>query len=320
MRNLTQLAPLVAAAILWTEASPRASDDVLPHLVFARQQGDLCSIETWHPVEIRPRVLATSIGACPENLFVSNKTLLFQSSDTIREIPIVDRDSESKSQQLPALDFDAYRNDLSTKPDDDALALTRSRELTVVALGYLPDGQMGLQARLEMVPGDTFNYLFGLNDGTWTIQDAIWCDRSDKKCEFPSLQTRTARPAEWLESQQIWHNDIRKNPYFVKEDAFSIPNDAVPIFGTQLVFRIGTGQTQLNFANVLDFDSATPQASAVELIVDGKPSKPLSESRCLTSLVDRFVLVEDSAGSLNLWSLESGESVFGPLVHAVWTN
>ena len=312
-----RLAPL-AIVFLWSEASSQVSE--LPRLLLARERNGSCSIEIWHPVESKPHVLATA-ETCPEGLFVSNKTLLFSDSNTISKILLSDRSQEATSQALPNLDFDVHRANLSVKPNDDDYLLVRDRKLTVMKLGHFPDGHMGLQARLEMATNDSFNYLFKLTEGEWSIHDSLWCNGIDDKCTFAELHSQSTDSVEWQESRQIWHGEIRENPYFVKEEMFDFPNDALPVFGTRLVFRIGIGQTDLTFTTFLDTASLTTYAFGVELAVDGVSSKLLSERQCSTNLADRFVLVEKlPGGAPELWSLESGESVFGPLVHAAWVD
>lgn len=317
-----KLAQLVLFAVVFTsvEASPSTPASELPNLLFARDLSDLCSIELWHPQRSKSQLL-TITDSCPEDLFSIGTSILFKERNTIREISLDDDGSEAGTFELPNLDFEVLRGKLSIKPDEDYLLLAKNTKLDVIKIGRLGDGRIGMHTRLEMFTDDSFNYLFILTAGVWDVSDELRCDRPRQICAFAELQSRSSKSDQWQQNRRIWHQAIRNNSHFAKEDMFSSPGNTVPVFGTELVFRVDNSQTSLLFTTIMDMDTAQVHANGATLILDEGTNKKLCPEKCTTNLVDRFILIDKmQSAPLELWDLYTGESVFGPLVHASWID
>lgn len=291
-------------------------------LLFSKELQDSCEISIWDPNLAEADILATE-DSCPKAIFLSpDESRLYVVDDNlIREVPFDSQQPARVAAELPDLNFLAYQDIVSVQPSAEYLQISM-KTMIPLAVGYQVDGRLALRALLRMAADDSYNYLFTLEDGVWEITDERWCDRMERQCEFESLQGKTMSVWDWEANHEIWHEDIRNNPYFVDEESMFSPDQFGDAYSIRRSFLIDNETVSLSFTTSPSHHySDETDTFSINLEIGDKPPIVLSEGQCLTALADRYILVRQFRGeTLEVIDMGTGSSVFGPLKHAIWID
>jgi ankyrin repeat protein len=292
-------------------------------LLFARQTDDDCVIGLWDSRSGDSAELART-AKCPDDVFVSEDGhSAFVIDGTVLRIVSIGNSADSTEVALPDPDYRAWVDQMTLRPDQNPDYLPSMPTMRPIGVGRFDDGSLGLLASLWMPADDEFHYLFRRDGGQWSIAEARWCNRLG--CEEPIdlLSFRSTNIWNWPETSMIWHENLTSNLFFLEESVQMVDLEFEDYQAAvyQRRFEIDGALSVLRFSTSPSEHSDTDHTFGIELTIDGKPPRELSGNQCLTSLVGRFILVNEFfGGRFEVTDLGTGKTVVGDLKAALWLD
>ena len=324
------LRPTLLALALWLLPAVAMSQVRSPFLLFAEQEDDVCNIRYWQ--EFAPEaVILGRVDECPDRLFVDarQRIVLLVDGAEIRRLRIYPA-AEMEPIPMPDLDYRAWLNDMEPRPDRNEDYQPGDQRLLPIAARYLEDGALGLVMSLGMPADDEYHYLFRHDEGGWTVVAGRWCHRwgcdvsEDASDPFlPSKYVSTRGGQSWREERMIWH------PSLLYSDLVSYRNERKHEVSPgryvgsvlEIGFKIDGKESTLTTYVRPSEHSDTLHTLGINLITASGEELNLSKNQCLTSIVGRYLLVNEFfRGRFELTDLSTGETLFDNLSTAAWID
>lgn len=304
-------------------ADRRAASRSHARLLFAREHDDGCVIGIWDSRSGETSELA-SIATCPDDLFVSqDRDSIFVLDGNAIQVLSVDGRARGGEVILPDLDYRAWLGQMDPRPDQNPDYLPSMPDLRPIGIGRFDDGALGLVVSLWMPADDEFHYLFRREAGQWSIVEAHWCDRWGCAETIDSLDFISSNVWSWPESSMIWHENLRLNPYFVDEsvELIDLEYESYQATVRERTFEIDGVGSVLRFSTSPSEHSDTNHTFGINLAIGAAEPVSLSENQCLTSLVGRYLLVNEFfGGRFEVTDIGTGKSVVADLQAAMWLD
>ena len=305
------------------DAARQAAARVHGRLLYGQQTGDGCVVGVWDSQSADSTELV-KIATCPEDLFVSKDgRFVFVVDDNTVMVLAIDGATDSAEVTLPDLDYRSWLGQMNPRPDQNPDYLPSMPDLRPAGIGRFDDGALGLVARLWMPADDEFHYLFRRDVGQWSIVEGRWCDRWGCDEPIDSLAIRSSDVWTWPESNMIWHENLRLNPFFVRESVefVDLEFESYQAAVYERTFDIDGIESILRFNTSPSEHSDTNHTFGIELVIDGEAPIQLSANQCLTSLVGQYILVNEFfGGRFEVIDIGTGKTEIAGLKAALWLD
>ncbi|MGB5448830.1 MAG: hypothetical protein WBM80_07900 [Woeseiaceae bacterium] len=299
-------------------------------LLFAQQSEEDCSIGYWHS-RTGETVILGRTPYCPDRLFVSrSRQIVFFVDGKYIRILNIRPTKELEPIPLPDLNHEVWLEKMDPRPDDDENYKHGVGMLLPIGIRYLEDGALAAVLNLGMPASDDYQFLFRLDDDGWSIIASRWCHRFG--CENPENPSdpfhsgnffSTVDSSGWPEERQVWHPSLIRSGYVVSrlEDKGEDSLDQYAASAVTLRLKIGDYRSVLTSSNWASEHSGVLSTFGVTLSIDSGPPKILSKQQCVTSIVGRYILVQEYfRGRFELTDLGTGETVMTSLSTAAWID
>jgi len=305
-------------------ASGKAESDEASRLVFAMRQDDACLIKLWRPASGQLRELAKLPG-CPEDLFLSpdGSAVFFVHNGAVHRRPFDASHSIPAPVTMPDMDVRSWEGQATIKPHIRDAEYMASFIMKPHAIGYLADGTVAMQAQMWQPADGSSDYLLVYVDGEWAFEGEMYCDKWDERCVFEELDGYSATSWGWQVDREIWRPSVQENSYFVRErrEAVDLKYENYQAGDVWRYFQVDGRNVELYIATSPSEHSDSDHMFTINLTIDDQPTKNLSDRQCMATLVGRHLLVyRYFGGGKEVTDIGTGESVFGPLEHALWFN
>ena len=294
-----------------------------PRLLYARIVDDHCQVGVWHAKSTNGTTLAET-DSCPELLFASAEgdTIFIVDNDQLRLVP-TDDSTPARVLPMPDSDYHSWASQAELTMHPKNLDMMGTTEMQPVAAGFLETGEVAVQMRLNGPADGSINYLLRFANGRWQIEDELGCGTWDIPCLIESLTFRSSDAWLWPAERLIWHPDVSSNPLVVHRSVESARPD-VEYWETSvytLEFEIDGSSSVLTFFGNPSEHTETIHILGIDLSIDGGPAINLSKNQCLTSIIGRYLLVEEFfQGRFGVTDLGTGEWLIGDLKAAMWLD
>lgn len=292
-------------------------DDRATRLLLARTAEPGCSLVVWEPTGSGETTVFESESSCPERVFMTDDdTVLLIEDNSVQVVPI-DGEKPRRSFELPEQELRAplaeLRAEVRESYDRDMGLAWMNPE--PVALGFLDTDAIGLALHLRGPADEIYAYLFGRSANAWELLAQKDCIRFDP-CVFPEIDGRAID--DWPDERAAWHPYLRQNPYFLGSE--SAPGDGASTRRkTTLRFNIEGNVSTVKFGTAADETTGRRVTISMELRVDDGDTVSLMKGPGASSFAGRYVLIHPAASAaVELFDLQTGRSVFGPLAAAAW--
>lgn len=307
-----------ARALLQPEAEP-------PRLLFARGAVEHCELILWNPRKKTENVVYTEEGECTSQYFVSDKThsLFVVSNGNVRTISL-NGDKDEETVMLPMQQFDtnlaALKIQVRETYGDNVGNAEEWMAADIVQVGRLESGELALVTHTGGPASETYGYVYARYGDQWKMIYHTECHRFDS-CRFSQVlgYSLNARPS----NLTIWHPNLRMNPYFQSKTTEPAPMGEYDIWNGTVLLDIDGQKSVIHYSTYKSGHCAGNCVSTrgLRLQLPGKDEQVLANYISNNSIVDRYALVRTKPrGYSELFSLATGESVFGKLQLAGWVH
>lgn len=292
-------------------------------LLYARQLESYCAIEIWDSRSGDTTELA-KFSSCPPTIFVSDDVeTVFLEGKAVIQLVSIDNPAEKSNIVLPNLDYRAWIDQMTLRVDRNPDYLPSITQMRPIGVGRFEDGSLGLLVSLGMPADDEYHYLFRHEEGTWSFEDERWCGRWGCENPIDALAFKSSDAWVWPESRRIQHPKIALNPFFSDHsvEMVDLEYESYQAATHHCKFEIDGVPSVVTAYTSPSEHSATDHTFSIELAVDGKPPISLSDNQCLSSVVGRFILVQEFfRGRFEVTDIGNGETVIGDLSAAMWLD
>jgi hypothetical protein len=290
-------------------------------LLYAKTVEDQCVVGVWNSATGVSATLA-NFASCPDEMFVSDDNrLVFVVDDERLRIVSIDHSAADTEVALPDPDYRTWVEQMTPRPDQNPDYLPSMTNMTPKQVSLLDNGSLALILSLWMPADDEFQYLFRRDDGQWSIVEGQWCHRWGCETALGPLTSKSTR--NWPESRMVWHAAMQLNPFLSRQSLEMVDLEYEDYQGTthRHEFEIDGSISTLSAYTSPSEHSDTSHTFGINLVVDGKAPRSLSNKQCLTSIVGRYILVyEFFQGRFEVTDLGTGATVIGGLKTALWLD
>ena len=294
-----------------------------PRLLFARLVDDQCQIGVWQAAS-KSSITLIEVETCPDHVFASATGDSAFVVDQDRLYVLSTRNpAQNSAMPMPSTEYRDWepRAELTMHPNN--LSMIGTTVMEPVAAGFLASGEVGLQLRLNGPADGSINYLLRYADDNWQIVEELGCGTWDIPCLIELLQFKSSDSWLWPEDRLIWHPAVATNSFFMDATVESARPD-LDYWETSLytlALKIDDVTSTLTFVGNPSEHTDTIHIFGIDLRIDDSPAINLSANQCLTSLVGRYLLVEEFfQGRFAVTDLGTGDTLIGDLKAAMWID
>ena len=307
---------LLAVGVFLAESIPAAEQ-----LLVAREVDDRCDVSLWNSRSGVAQRLE-SFEHCPDRLFISEAraSVFYLVDTTIFQISIQDAAAPKAIAKVPDLTFETIAKEALSRPLTKYENMTASSIMKIRNAGVSDDGVLWIHAGQVMAGDDDYDFLIKLIDGKWVVDEFIHCGRFEA-CEFAAFAEKDSSDTKTVLAPEIWDDMIKANPFFVRDE--HTPGDATNYWASKIDrhFEIEGQPVILEVWTKSGPDTGFTYTAGAVLRHDDGDSLIICEGQCWAALTGQFLLARRFwGGTLELYDIATGESVFGPLISATWAN
>ena len=292
-------------------------------LLFVRQLESYCVIKTWDSRSDGTTELAR-LSSCPSTVFVSDDAeTVFLIGKTIIQLVSIDNPADNSDIELPDLDYRVWVDQMTLHADQNPDYLPPSPQMRPIGVGRLADGSLGLLVSLGMPADDEYRYLFRFDSRKWLLEEERLCSRWGCADPIDTLAFRSSDPWTWLASRRIQDKNITLNPFNVDPSAEVADIELKNLASATLHrnFEINGVPSVITAYTSASEHTGAHHTFGIELTIDGGQPINLSGRQCLSSVVGRFILVNEFfRGRFEVTDIGTGETVISDLSAAIWLD
>ncbi len=310
MKIASWLLMLLQAAV----AEPRSD---ATQLLFAQEFEGECRVSLWDPADRTSRVLER-FDACPERLLVSGSPakVFYISAAAVMEIPVQEAGGSKQIAELPDLTFGPFATKAFGRPLTDYEAMMASTVMKVRRAGILPDGTLWIHVGLVMAGDDDYDFLVTWVADEWVVDEFVHCERF-ASCGFAAFAQTGSTPAAKLLAPPVWHEQVRDNPHFVRDER--VPSPGGTRWSTRIDRHFSIDDEEVLIQVWTGFGPDTGRTYTAGIAIRNEDTVEICTAQCSATLTDRYLLARRFwGGTLELYDVATGESVFGALKFARW--
>lgn len=113
---------------------------------------------------------------------------------------------------------------------------------------------------------------------------------------------------------------IKNHPNFIREETeLEVVHDT-NFWNHRRFFRFDAKSVELSYTTRRGPDTGATLLLGADIKIENLPTQGLCESQCIAFLAGEYALLHLLGGGLEVVSLKTGSSMFGPLTHALWID
>ncbi len=183
--KIALIAFVLLAVLVPNSYCNESSSNKDPWLLIVRETNDGCRFDRFNTDKGAHQLLAT-IESCPEKMFLAKngRRISWYSSGQFYFRSITMDESATWSIPIPSLEFEAHRENMKVLPPKEVLDKFDNLKFNVMSVGKNEKDEYVTYLTLGLPYDDTYDYLFTLVNGSWTVSSEKYCVRFDTDCSF----------------------------------------------------------------------------------------------------------------------------------------